>query len=95
MGSILFLQPWFLLGLSAIALPALIHLIHRRRRRVVPFSTLRFLLQTDRRSARRHRIVDLLVLFLRMLLLALLALALAQPYLRPASASHTPFGKLR
>jgi Aerotolerance regulator N-terminal len=93
-ASLVFLQSSFLLGLFAVALPIAIHLIHRQRRRRVRFSALRFLLQTDRRSARKYRIIDILVLILRTLLLLLLALALAQPVVRPPGTGDMEFGKL-
>ena len=94
MGSILFAQPWFLFGLAAAALPVLIHLIHRQKRKRLRFSTLRFLLLSDKRSARRHRLVDILVLLLRTALLIFLALALAQPLLRPPGAEAGRFGEM-
>ena len=94
MPSLMFLQPWFLVGLLAVAVPPLIHLLRRRSRRRVRFSSLRFLQQIDRRSAQRYRLADLLVLALRMLVLGLLALALAQPLLRPAGLADQPFGRL-
>lgn len=94
MGSLMFMQPWFLVGLLAALGPPIIHLIHRRRRRRVAFSSLRFLVQSDRRSARRYRLVDLLVMAMRMALLALLALALAQPVMRPAGSEGVRFGRL-
>ena len=65
MFSLVFLQPWFLAGLAAAGAPLLIHLIQRRKKRRVAFSTLRFLMQTDRRSARRYRLVDMIVMALR------------------------------
>ncbi len=94
MGSIAFLQPWFLLGELSVIIPLAIHLINRQRRRRVEFSAVRFLLQTDRRSARKYRLVDLIALLLRMLLLGLIALALAQPVLRPPGADSVSFGRV-
>jgi hypothetical protein len=38
-----FLTPWFLIGVSALAIPVLIHLIQRERKRVVVFPSLMFL----------------------------------------------------
>jgi hypothetical protein len=92
MGALAFLQPLMLYGLAAIVLPPLIHLIHRRRRRKAPIATLRFLRESDRRSAQRYRLLDLLALLARMALLALIALALAQPFWRPAAAADAPAG---
>ncbi|MCX8036518.1 MAG: BatA domain-containing protein [Candidatus Sumerlaeia bacterium] len=80
---VVFANPWMLLALAAVALPLVIHLISRQRARKLPISTLRFLLQTDRRTARKHKLVDLLVLLLRTCLVAFLALALAKPYIQP------------
>ena len=80
---LVFANPWMLLALAAAGLPAIIHLISRQRARKLPISTLRFLFQTDRKTARKHRLVDLLVLALRTALVALLALALSKPYLQP------------
>ncbi|MCX7015585.1 MAG: BatA domain-containing protein [Candidatus Sumerlaeota bacterium] len=94
MFSIFFAQPWFLFGLAAASLPVLIHLIHRQKRKRLLFSTLRFLVISDRKSARRHQLVDILVLILRTALVALLALALAQPLLRPAGAGADRFGEM-
>ena len=91
---VVFLQPLFLLGIVAASLPVIIHLIHRQKRKRVPFSTLQFLLQTDRRSARKYRLVDFLLLLLRVLTILLLALALSQPVLRPPGTTGMEFGKM-
>jgi hypothetical protein len=80
---LVFANPWMLLGLAAAGLPLIIHLISRQRARKLPFSTLRFLLQTDRKTARKHKLVDLLVLLLRTALLLFLALALSRPFFQP------------
>ncbi|KPK65297.1 MAG: hypothetical protein AMK73_03330 [Planctomycetes bacterium SM23_32] len=73
-----------LLWLS-LAVPVLIHLVHRRKATQVPFSTLRFLRMVDRRVARHHRLKELLLLALRMLLLAALVGALYRPMVRSAT----------
>lgn len=69
--------------LPAAALPIAIHLISRQRARKLPISTLRFLFQTDRKTARKHKLVDLIVLALRVLLLAALIAALTKPFYQP------------
>lgn len=75
-----FLNPMFLgLGLGALAVPVVIHLMLRKRSRVIPFSTLRFLIAVDHRLSRRNRLKEILLLALRMAALALIALALAHP----------------
>ncbi len=75
-----FETPAMLWGLLVAGLPVLIHLIQRRRARVLPFASIEFLLGGDARQARRLRVQQWLVLALRVALLAALALALAKPY---------------
>ncbi len=76
-----FLQPLLLFGSLATAVPILIHLIYRRRALVHPFPAVRFLLLADKRTARKFRLHQWLLLALRVLAILLLALALARPYL--------------
>jgi hypothetical protein len=64
-----------LLWLSLLV-PIILHLVHRRKAKVMPFSTLRFLQLIDQRVARRQRLKELLLLALRILLLAALVGAL-------------------
>lgn len=74
-----FLAPAFLLGLLALALPVLLHLLRRRVVRTVPFPALRFL-APNRADQNRQKIRRRLVLALRCLALALLAAAFARPF---------------
>ncbi|HVS52761.1 MAG TPA: BatA domain-containing protein [Opitutaceae bacterium] len=80
-----FLAPLFLVGGAAIALPVIYHLIRRTTRERTVFSSLMFLLPSPPRLSRRHRLEHLLLLLLRCLALALLALGFARPFLRQAS----------
>lgn len=64
-----------LLWLSLL-IPVILHLVHRRKAKVMPFSTLRFLQLIDQRVARRQRLKELLLLALRILLLAAMVGAL-------------------
>ncbi len=73
------LAPLFLLGLAAVAVPVLIHLRLRHRSRVVRFPSLMFISKAPYRSMRRRRLRDVLLLLLRCLAVALLALAFARP----------------
>lgn len=70
----------FLLGASLALIPVIIHLVYQRRGPRVYFSTLRFLKLCVRRTARRRRIENLLLLIFRMVLFGLLAVALAEPF---------------
>lgn len=75
-----FLAPAFLAGLAAIAVPVIIHLIHRERKVVIEFPSLMFLQRIPYRSVRRQKIRHLLLLLLRCLALALLVAAFARPF---------------
>ncbi len=75
-----FLAPLFLIGLAAITLPVILHLRKNRPKQTVAFSSLMFLEPSPLVTKRRARIQDVLLLVLRCLALALLALAFARPY---------------
>ncbi len=76
-----FAAPLFLLAALAGLIPVLVHLIHRRKAKVVPFSTLRFLRISVQKTRRRKYIEDMSLLILRVLLLVLIAAGLARPAL--------------
>src|SRR6267378_3676003 len=67
-----FLTPAFLLGLSAIAIPVLIHLIQRERKRVIEFPSLMFVRRIPYQSVRRRRIRHWFLLLLRAAAVALI-----------------------
>ncbi len=94
MGGFSFLFPAFLAGLAAVALPILIHLIHRKKSKVLPFSSLRFLRLVEKRIARRRRLEEYLVLLFRALALALLALGLASPVSRTGKGGRTAVARV-
>lgn len=75
-----FLNPAMLGGLAAIALPVLVHLISRRRFDIVEWGAMQFL-QLGRRVRRRVRLEQLLLMLVRMLAIAALAVAFARPWL--------------
>ena len=76
-----FLAPLMLIGVLALGVPIAIHLIGRRRARIVKFAALDFLLATKRRTARRFRLRERVLLLVRVIACAALALALAKPYM--------------
>ncbi|RMD65481.1 MAG: VWA domain-containing protein [Planctomycetota bacterium] len=73
-------------GLAAVAIPVLIHLLFRRRRKPIVWAAMRFLLEAYRRQRRRLTLEQLLLLLVRCALVALVALALAQPLVRSGAA---------
>src|SRR5215467_12386307 len=74
-----FLFPMMLLGLAAVAIPILIHLLNRRRYDVVDWGAMQFL-QVSETTRRRLLIEEILLMLLRMGLIALMVLALAAPF---------------
>ncbi len=76
-----FLNPLFLLGLAAAAIPLIIHLFNFRRPRKIDFSSIAFLKELQKSTMQRVRIKQILLLILRTLAIACLALAFARPTL--------------
>jgi aerotolerance regulator-like protein len=75
-----FLAPLMLVGIIALAVPIAIHLIGRQRAKIVKFAALDFLLATKRRTARRFRLRERILLAVRAVACAAIAIALAKPY---------------
>lgn len=84
-----FLNLAFLAGLAAAALPILIHLFSRRPVKDVLFPSLEYLREISLKRVRRVRVRQWLLLALRVLIVALFALAMARPALRGDSARVT------
>ncbi|MDY7009959.1 MAG: BatA domain-containing protein [Planctomycetota bacterium] len=88
----------FLGGAAAASVPIIIHLLNRRRFRVLDWAAMRFLLESVRKNRRRIRIEELILLFLRCLAIFLLAVAVGRfigcspmqilPVGMPAQISH-------
>lgn len=86
-----FLNPFLLFGLAAVSIPIIIHLLNRRKFRKVVWAAMRFLKTSVDQNQRRMQVEDFILLALRCLILALLALALARPAMRMAKSD--PFGQ--
>ena len=76
-----FTNPLFLFGICAIAIPILIHLFNFRRYKTTYFSNVKLLQEILRKTKRESQLQHLIVLLLRILGIAALAFAFAQPYL--------------
>jgi len=74
-----FLQPLWLLALSAAAIPALLHLRQRQTPPTVVFPAVRYLHQTKREHSQRLKLRNLLLLILRTLIIVMIVLAAARP----------------
>jgi len=83
-----FLNPLFLFGLAAAAIPVLIHLFTRRKPREVRFPSLEFLAEVNQSEIRRLRLKQWLLLALRTLAVALLAMAMARPSLKGGASGR-------
>ena len=77
--------PLVLVALGALAIPVLIHLIQREKKRVVEFPSLMFLSRIPYQSVRRRRLRDVALLMTRLAALALIVFAFARPFFRTDS----------
>ena len=82
----LFLNPWLLAGLAGVAIPIIIHLVRQQAAKPVDWGAMRFLFDTVALRKRKMEWEDLLLMAARCLLLGLIALALARPFVPPDSS---------
>jgi len=75
----IFLNPLFLVGLGAAAIPIIIHLLNLRKVRTIEFSTISFLKELQRTQIRRVKLRQLILLILRTLLIIFIVLAFSRP----------------
>jgi hypothetical protein len=80
-----FVHPALLGGLGLVALPIIIHLLSRRQYRRVEWGATRFLLEAEKENRRRVRFEQWLLLALRCLAMALLALLISRPFVQPGA----------
>jgi len=87
----MFLVPIFAIaGLVAAAGPIIIHLLNRRRFRVVRWGAMDFLREAITRSRRIMQLRDLLLLALRTLCILLFGAAMARPFLEGSAGAIDP-----
>ena len=77
--AFLFGSPFGVLGaaVGAVSVPIIIHLLNRRRFKIVTWAAMRFLLAAQKQTVRRMRLEQYLLLATRVLILLLLVLAMA------------------
>lgn len=73
---------WF--GLGG-AIPIIIHLLHRQKYKRIRWAAMEFLLAAIKRTQRRLRLENLILLLLRILIMIILAIAISRPFVRAAS----------
>ncbi len=76
-----FVYPSFLAALGVLLIPIIIHLFYFRRFRKVYFTNVKFLKELKEERSTRNKLKHLLVLLTRLLALAFLVLAFAQPFI--------------
>ena len=69
------------LGGLAVGVPILIHLLNKRRFKIVEWAAMDFLFQADKKNRRRVKLENFILLMLRCLAMLLLGLLLARPFL--------------
>jgi hypothetical protein len=90
-----FLTPLFLAGLGAIAIPVLIHLIQREKKRVIEFPSLMFVRRIPYQSVRRRRIRHWALLLMRAAAIALIVAAFARPFTKQGTVAAAVGGGAR
>ncbi len=81
----LFLNIALTAGLAAVSIPIILHLLNRRSSKIIEWGAMRFLLDSVESRKRRIQLEEALLMAARCLLLALLALAVARPFIPPGS----------
>ncbi len=76
-----FLFPTFLIGLLAIVIPIIIHLFNFRKYKKVYFTNVQFLKELKQESDSKSKLKELLILAMRVLAIACLVFAFAQPFI--------------
>jgi hypothetical protein len=80
-------NPWLLAGAAAIAAPIIIHLLSKRKFRILNWAAMDFLLEAERKNRRRVRMENFIILLLRCLAIALIAALAARPFYQPQTAA--------
>ncbi|MBT4819603.1 MAG: VWA domain-containing protein, partial [Lentisphaerae bacterium] len=81
---------WSLLAGAAASIPVALHLLHRRKPKPVPFSSLRFLHEAIAKTRRSRHLTNVFTLLMRVLIMVLLVFAFKQDKVR---FSWIPEGK--
>lgn len=88
-----FVSPLFLIALSAIIIPILIHLFNFRQFKKVYFTNVAFLREIQQETKKQSRLKQLLILLARILTITALIFAFAQPYIPAPGGIRQQTGK--
>ena len=78
--------PLLQMGIAAVSLPIIIHLLNRRKYRERSWAAMRFLLAAIRKNQRKIRVEQWLLLAVRTLLILCVVSAMAKPFLESLGA---------
>jgi len=90
LNTMSFLFPYILWGLLAVSIPLIIHLFNFRKFRKVYFTNVRFLEELKQHTRKQSKLRHLLVMISRMLAIASLVMAFAQPYIPHKNTTSRP-----
>lgn len=82
-----FANPLFLFGLAALAIPVIIHLFNFRKFQKVYFTNVKFIEELQQQTQKQSQLKHLLILLMRLLAIAALVVAFAQPFIPVADAT--------
>src|SRR3984893_5766323 len=89
-----FLAPWFFAGALAVGLPVWLHMLRKHKTTPTPFSSLLFFEQRTQSSIKHRRLRYLILFALRTLLVILIVLAFAHPYVQQQMLPLTRSGEI-
>ncbi|MEC8433568.1 MAG: BatA domain-containing protein, partial [Planctomycetota bacterium] len=90
LSNILMHPEMLALGVLAISVPIIIHLLNRRRFKEVDWAAMEFLLDAEQKNKKRVRLEHLILLLLRCLTMLLIGMLIARPFL-PSNLSTALF----
>ena len=73
--------PWFLIGLLAVTIPVIIHLLQLRKPQRILFSNIAFIKAVEVVTVRHRRVQQLLILLARVLAISALVLVFCRPFI--------------
>lgn len=89
-----FLSPWFLGGLLAASIPLYVHLLKQHKSNPLPFSSLMFFEKRTQSSVKHRRLKYIALLLMRCLMILLIALLFAKPFVRRSMAGDAQGRKM-
>ncbi len=83
-----FISPWFLFGLLGVGIPIYLHLFHKKTPVRKNFPSLRLIKNAVDHLAKRKKVQNLVLMFLRIFAIILVTLALARPFIGQSASAN-------